>query len=103
MVGCRGAWPCAPTSFTPVFDGLGQAWAEFDLTVHKGLEQLTTLCATQILVKGEARCNQRALWVPQVGDVTSYLLPRETHRGEVDFSTYLRAEGKFMDSPGVIL
>jgi hypothetical protein len=22
-VGCRGAWPCAPTSFTPVIDGLG--------------------------------------------------------------------------------
>jgi DDE family transposase len=37
---------------------LRQAWAELDLTVEEGLGQLMTLCATQILVKGEVRCNQ---------------------------------------------
>jgi hypothetical protein len=37
---------------------LRQAWADMDLTVEEGLDQLTTLCATQILVKKEVRCNQ---------------------------------------------
>jgi hypothetical protein len=37
---------------------LRQAWADLDLTVHEGLDQLTTLSATQILVKGQIRCNQ---------------------------------------------
>ena len=37
---------------------LRQAWAELDVTVEEGLGQLMTLCATQIFVKGEARCNQ---------------------------------------------
>jgi hypothetical protein len=37
---------------------LRQAWADLDLTVEEGLDQLTTLCATQILVKDEVRCNQ---------------------------------------------
>ena len=37
---------------------LRQAWEALDLTVEEGLDQLTTLCATQILVKDEVRCNQ---------------------------------------------
>ena len=37
---------------------LRQAWEALDLTVEEGLNQLTTLCATQILVKDEVRCNQ---------------------------------------------
>ena len=37
---------------------LQQAWADLDLTVQEGLDQLTTLCTTRILVKGEVRCNQ---------------------------------------------
>ena len=49
---------------------LRQAWAEFDLTVEEGLEQLTTLCATQILVNGEVRCNQ----IPTPRDASQKLL-----------------------------
>ena len=37
---------------------LRQAWDALDLTVEEGLDQLTTLCAAQILVKDEVRCNQ---------------------------------------------
>jgi hypothetical protein len=37
---------------------LRQAWEALDLTVEEGLNQLATLCATQILVKDEIRCNQ---------------------------------------------
>ena len=37
---------------------LRQAWVDLDLTVEEGLQHLTTLCATQILVKNEVRCNQ---------------------------------------------
>lgn len=49
---------------------LRQAWADLDLTVEEGLEQLTTLCTTQILVNGEARCNQ----IPRPRDVSQKLL-----------------------------
>ena len=38
--------------------------------MEKGLEQLTTLCATQILVKGEVRCNQ----IPKPRDASQKLL-----------------------------
>ncbi len=49
---------------------LRQAWAELDVTVEEGLGQLTTLCATQILVKGEVRCNQ----LPTPRDLSQKLL-----------------------------
>ena len=49
---------------------LRQAWADLDLTVQEGLDQLTTLCATQILVQGEARCNQ----IPIPRDLSQKLL-----------------------------
>jgi len=49
---------------------LRQAWADLDLTVEEGLEQLTTLCSTQIMVKGEVRCNQ----IPTPRDLSQKLL-----------------------------
>jgi transposase len=49
---------------------LRQAWADMDLTVEEGLDQLTTLCATQILVKNEVRCNQ----IPVPRDLSQKLL-----------------------------
>jgi transposase len=49
---------------------LRQAWADLDLTVEEGLEQLTTLCSTQILVKGQVRCNQ----IPSPRDLSQKLL-----------------------------
>jgi hypothetical protein len=49
---------------------LRQAWADFDLTVQEGLDQLTTLCATQVLVKGEVRCNQ----IPMPRELSQKLL-----------------------------
>ena len=49
---------------------LRQAWAELDVTVEEGLGQLMTLCATQILVKGEVRCNQ----IPTPRDPSQKLL-----------------------------
>ena len=49
---------------------LRQAWADMDLTVEEGLDQLTTLCATQILVKNEVRCNQ----IPVPRDLSQELL-----------------------------
>jgi transposase len=49
---------------------LRQAWADLDLTVQEGLDQLTTLCATQILVTGEVRCNQ----IPMPRDLSQKLL-----------------------------
>jgi hypothetical protein len=49
---------------------LRQAWADLDLTVEEGLKQLTTLCATQILVKGKARCSQ----IPTPRDLSQKLL-----------------------------
>jgi hypothetical protein len=49
---------------------LRRAWTEMDLRVEEGLRQLTTLCATQILVKGEVRCNQ----IPTPRDLSQKLL-----------------------------
>ena len=49
---------------------LRQTWVDLDLTVQEGLDQLTTLCATQILVKGEVRCNQ----IPMPRDLSQKLL-----------------------------
>jgi transposase len=49
---------------------LRQAWDALDLTVEEGLDQLTTLCAAQILVKDEVRCNQ----IPVPRDLSQKLL-----------------------------
>jgi len=49
---------------------LRQAWADLDLTVPEGLDQLKTLCATQILVKDEVRCNK----IPIPRDLSQKLL-----------------------------
>jgi len=49
---------------------LRQAWADLDLTVEEGLEQLATLCTTQILVNGETRCHQ----IPRPRDISQKLL-----------------------------
>lgn len=35
---------------------LRQAWEEFDLTVEEGLNQLSTLCSTEVQVKGQGSC-----------------------------------------------
>jgi len=37
---------------------LAQRWGTVNLTVEEGLRELTTLCATEVLVQGQARCNQ---------------------------------------------
>jgi len=37
---------------------LAERWGSLNLTVEEGLEELATLCATEVLVKGQARCNQ---------------------------------------------
>jgi hypothetical protein len=47
-----------------------QAWADLDLRAQEGLDQLTTLCTTRILVKGEVRCNQ----IPMLRDLSKKLL-----------------------------
>lgn len=37
---------------------LADRWHMLNLTVEEGLRELETLCATEVLVKGQARCNQ---------------------------------------------
>ena len=37
---------------------LACCWRELDVTVNEGIKQLDTICATQLLVKGEVSCNQ---------------------------------------------
>jgi len=37
---------------------LARYWGHLDVTVEEGIDQLDTLCATQLLIKGEVRCNQ---------------------------------------------
>jgi len=37
---------------------LARCWRELDVTVNEGIKQLDTICATQLLVKGEVSCNQ---------------------------------------------
>ena len=41
-----------------VVQELTECWGSLNLTVEEGLKELTTLCATQVLVKGQARCNK---------------------------------------------
>ena len=37
---------------------LTERWGSLNVTVEEGLQELTTLCAIQGLVKGQARCQQ---------------------------------------------
>lgn len=37
---------------------LARCWQGLDVTVEEGIDQLATLCATQLLIKGKVRCNQ---------------------------------------------
>ena len=37
---------------------LARCWYDLDVTVNEGIKQLDTLCATQLLIKGQVRCNQ---------------------------------------------
>jgi transposase len=49
---------------------LAERWGSLNLTVEEGLEELATLCATEVLVKGQARCNQ----IPQPRPMLQELL-----------------------------
>jgi transposase len=37
---------------------LGKRWRDIDVTVEEGIKELTTLCATEIVVKGKPHCNK---------------------------------------------
>jgi transposase len=37
---------------------LAERWQRLNLTVEDGLKELATLCATEVLIQGQARCNQ---------------------------------------------
>ena len=37
---------------------LARCWRALDVTVNEAIKQLDTICATQLLVKGEVSCNQ---------------------------------------------
>lgn len=37
---------------------LRHAWSSFDLTVQEGLQQLSTLCSTKVIVHGQASCHR---------------------------------------------
>ena len=49
---------------------LAERWGSLNLTVEEGLQELATLCATQVRVKGQARCNQ----IPQPRPMLQQLL-----------------------------
>ncbi|MEA1870645.1 MAG: IS1634 family transposase [Candidatus Bipolaricaulota bacterium] len=49
---------------------LARCWQDLDVTVNEGISQLDTICATRLLVKGEARCNQ----IPQPRPLLQQLL-----------------------------
>ena len=49
---------------------LARCWHDLDVTVNEGISQLDTLCATQLLVKGQVRCNQ----IPQPRPLLQQLL-----------------------------
>jgi hypothetical protein len=37
---------------------LARCWHNLELTVNEGINQLDTICATRLLVKGQTSCNQ---------------------------------------------
>ena len=49
---------------------LQQAWADFDLTVKEGLNQLSMICSTEIVIRGQERCHR----IPTPGDTAVKLL-----------------------------
>ncbi|MBW1723929.1 MAG: IS1634 family transposase [Deltaproteobacteria bacterium] len=49
---------------------LAQRWHDIELTVEEGIKELATLCATEMLINGRARCNQ----IPQPRSMVSQLL-----------------------------
>jgi len=49
---------------------LSQAWARFDLTVEEGLNQLSTLCCTEVIIDGRVNCIQ----IPEPRDQSKELL-----------------------------
>ena len=56
-----------------------ERWGSLNLTIEEGLKELTTLCAIQVLVKGQPRCNQIPLPRPrlqQLLDLARVYLPQ---------------------------
>ncbi|MCK4600735.1 hypothetical protein KAU37_13120 [Candidatus Bipolaricaulota bacterium] len=49
---------------------LARCWGRLDVMVEEGIDQLDTLCATQLLIKGKVRCNQ----IPQPRESLKQLL-----------------------------
>jgi|GEM_PF-2385619 len=49
---------------------LQQVWADFDLMVKEGLNQLSMICSTEIVIRGQERCHR----IPTPGDTAVKLL-----------------------------
>ena len=49
---------------------LARRWGEIDLTVEEGIGELSTLCATEVLIEGQSRCSQ----IPQARQSVRRLL-----------------------------
>jgi hypothetical protein len=49
---------------------LQQAWADFNLTVEEGLKQLTLICSTEMIIRGQERCQR----IPRPGVTAARLL-----------------------------
>ena len=49
---------------------LAQRWHDIELTVEEGIKELTTLCATEMVVNGRSSCNK----IPQPRSMVSQLL-----------------------------
>ena len=63
---------------------LSRAWAPLDVTVEEGLDQLKTLCSTQVNVKGGGSCLRIPTPRPQSRQLLQALLPvRGTQTGAI--------------------
>ncbi len=49
---------------------LQQAWADFNLTVKEGLKQLSMICSTEMVIRGQERCHR----IPSPGGTAIKLL-----------------------------
>ena len=49
---------------------LQQAWADFNLTVEEGLNQLSLICSTKMVIKGQESCHR----IPRPGSTVAKLL-----------------------------
>ena len=49
---------------------LQRAWADFDLTIKEGLNQLSLICATEMVLEGQERCHR----IPRPGGTAIKLL-----------------------------